>query len=99
MRINSDQAACFLYAANGSTAVPGGLMLPAPPVVLACNRSGAPARLKADDEAAPRRTPQQPGCFLDKGAIGSGQKGRQMVHQVCEQTGMCSALTRERLGC
>ena len=47
-------------------------------------------------QAAPRRTPQQPGCFLDKGAIGSGQKGRQMVHQVCEQTGMCSALTRER---
>ena len=37
-----------------------------------------------------------PGCFVDTGPVGSGQKGRQMVHQVCEVSGMCSGLTRER---
>ena len=40
VRINSDTALCFLYAARGSTAVPGGLMLPAPPVLARCNHTG-----------------------------------------------------------
>jgi hypothetical protein len=39
VRINSDKALCFLYARNGSTNVPGGLMLPAPPVLVKCNHS------------------------------------------------------------
>ena len=51
VRINSDLADCFLYAANGSTATPDGLMLPAPPILVACNHSSA-AALKADDEGA-----------------------------------------------
>ena len=41
VRINSDSALCFLYAAIGSTNVPGGLMLPAPPVLVWCNTSGS----------------------------------------------------------
>lgn len=39
VRINGDSSLCFLYAARGSTDVPGGLMLPAPPVLVWCNRS------------------------------------------------------------
>ena len=39
VRINSDGARCFLYAKNGPTDVPGGLMLPAFPVLVWCNRS------------------------------------------------------------
>lgn len=34
-----------------------------------------------------------PGCYIDKGPIGSNQPERQMSHQVCEGTGMCAALT------
>lgn len=34
-----------------------------------------------------------PGCFIDKGPVGSNQPQRQMSHQVCEGTGMCAALT------
>ena len=40
-RINSDGALCFLYAQKGSTGVPDGLMLPAPPVVVWCNQSSS----------------------------------------------------------
>jgi sialate O-acetylesterase len=40
VRINSDSALCFLYAEKGTTNVPGGLMLPAPPVLVWCNTSG-----------------------------------------------------------
>ena len=39
VRINSDSSRCFLYAAGGSTAVPGGLQLPAPPVLVRCNHT------------------------------------------------------------
>lgn len=39
VRINSDTSLCFLYARHGSTAVPDGLMLPAPPVLVRCNHT------------------------------------------------------------
>ena len=46
-------------------------------------------------QALAQAGPPASGCFVDHGAIGSGQKGRQMEHQVCELTGMCAELTRE----
>ena len=39
VRINSDTSLCFLYAGHGTTAVPGALMLPAPPVLVRCNHT------------------------------------------------------------